>query len=174
MKNTPSMASLQDEIQILRAKLYDDVTRLPNRTLFFDRLEQAIMRAKREISVLGLLVLDVTTLQDKALLKTIADSLTNCVRETDSTAYLGGDEFAIILAGISKYEDAASISEKIIAALAEIQSHGNRIDISIGIGLYPIDGNSLEKLFSNTSVATDASKQNGNNNSTYFSSISGY
>lgn len=162
----------------------DEVTQLPNQTLFLDRLDQGILRAKREISVLGLLVFHLSGINEinessgravgDKLLEEIAEKLSSCFRETDSIARLGNDEFAVILPAISKYEDAAAISEKIIAALSnsfEIQGQAYQIGASIGIGLYPTDGSSMEKLLHNTTVAMEISRQRGNNNFTYFAGI---
>ena len=106
---------------------FDDLTGLPNRVLFYDRLNKLLSRAKRDNLLFALLVLDLDRFKDvndtlghnvgDLLLRMTAKRLINCLREADTVARLGGDEFAIILAGINEPQNAAASAQRIITCL---------------------------------------------------------
>lgn len=132
---------------------HDSLTGLPNRNLFTDRLRQALARAARRGGSFALLCLDLDqfkALNDRHghaagddLLRTVALRLTQCVREEDTVARLGGDEFALILADIARREDVQKVLDKILAAVREevaVEAHGVSISASIGVSVFPDDG----------------------------------
>ncbi len=137
----------------------DALTGLPNRTLFGERIVAAIAGAKRRSEGLALLFLDLNEFKrindtlghsvgDEALIET-AMCLTNAVREVDTVARYGGDEFLVLLSDVSQRSDALLVAEKIIAALAAPRIIGKnvlRLTGSIGISLYPEDGEDPQTL----------------------------
>jgi diguanylate cyclase (GGDEF)-like protein/PAS domain S-box-containing protein len=153
---------------------HDSLTGLPNVLLFNDRLNQAISLAKRGSRQVALLYLDLDkfkpvndTLGHTAgdeLLKGVAARIRHQVRESDTVARVGGDEFTVILAGVARREDAATVAKKIIAALAvpfQLGSQKQRVDIgtSIGIALYPADARGADALVKAADAAMYSAKQ---------------
>jgi len=138
---------------------HDALTGLPNRFLFSERFRHAMVRAKRASHLVGLLYLDLDRFKPvndllghkcgDMLLQAVAKRLKRSVREEDMIARLGGDEFAVILEHLSRPRDAAATARKILHALARpvlLQGHQARITASIGISVYPIDGDDVETL----------------------------
>ncbi|HWH49068.1 MAG TPA: EAL domain-containing protein [Burkholderiales bacterium] len=153
---------------------YDVLTGLPNRSLFYDRLRQAIVRARREQTMVGLMFLDLDrfkqindTLGHAAgdrVLKTIADRLKSFLREIDTIARLGGDEFTVIIEGVSDPVQVASVAEKIRAALLEpivLDGRDMLVSASVGITLYPRDAEDIEHLVKNADIAMYQAKNRG-------------
>ena len=170
-----------DERKTLEEKLesmahYDALTGLPNRALFFDRLAQAITQSKRSQGLFALMFVDLDGFKavndtfghdtGDALLKAVSEHLLECVRESDTVARMGGDEFTIILRAIHGPEDAAHVAEKILATLAapyHLLGHECRIGASLGIVLYPEHGKNAEELLSQADDAMYAVKKAGKN-----------
>jgi len=138
---------------------HDALTGLPNRSFFSERLRHAMVRAKRADHWVALLYLDLDgfkPVNDKLghqcgdkLLQTVARRLQRLVREADTVARLGGDEFAVILEQLSRPQDAAPTARKLLEALARpyaLDGHKARITASIGITVYPLDGEDVETL----------------------------
>ncbi|MDD4930118.1 MAG: diguanylate cyclase [Gallionella sp.] len=155
---------------------YDALTGLPNRALFYDRLKQALLLAKRSQEGLGLLYMDLDgfkkindTLGHHAgdlLLKKVADRLSGCVRESDTVARLGGDEFTIILNETHKHEDVSVIATKIIEAIAvpyDLDGQPAKIGISIGIARYAADADTADELMMRADEAMYQAKSVGKN-----------
>lgn len=162
---------------------FDSLTGLPNRTLFRDRLAQAMERARRSGQPLALMFLDLDrfkTINDSLghdagdeLLKQVADSLGHCLRRTDSLAFagstvsrLGGDEFTILAEIRQVPADAAHIAERVLAALRnpfQIRDHEVYISTSVGIVIYPKDGTDLDGLLKQADVAMYRAKELGRN-----------
>lgn len=150
----------------------DPLTGLPNRTLLLDRLAKAISNAKRHGHRLALLFLDLNNFKlindtfghasgDRAL-QLVADCLTSQVRETDTVSRHGGDEFLILLAEVTQAADAALIAEKVNAALgaySQIDGHLIRLTASIGISVYPEDGEDAKTLIDRADAAMYLAKQ---------------
>ncbi len=151
------------EEQIRKLAYFDALTGLPNRVLFMDRMEQALARAHRDETGFSLLFLDLDgfkavndNLGHKAgdqVLRLVAERLRGCVREVDTTARMGGDEFTIILPGVTRRGQASAVVEKICAAIEEPMMVGDgearcscQIGASIGVALHPEDGVDLESL----------------------------
>jgi len=168
----------QFEERIRRLANYDSLTALPNRALFYDRLSQAINLAQRNRNELALLYLDLDRFKSvndtrghdagDAVLKDAAGRIQAQVRESDTVARIGGDEFAIILPRIAAAEDAAIVANKVIDAMranfALGESGSDRIAIgaSVGIAVYPRDGADLDTLFKAADSAMYKAKRLGN------------
>ena len=168
----------QFEERIRRLANYDNLTGLPNRMLFFDRLGQAINLAQRNRHELALLYLDLDRFKSvndtrehdagDEVLKGAADRIQAQVRESDTVARIGGDEFAVVLPKIASPQDAAIVAGKIIDALCASFPPGDaeheKIDIgaSAGIAIFPRDGEDMEALFKAADSAMYKAKQSGN------------
>jgi diguanylate cyclase (GGDEF)-like protein len=165
----------QERIQ--RVAHHDSLTGLPNRLLFDDRLNQAISLAKRNSRQFALLYLDLDrfkpvndTLGHTAgdeLLKAVATRIRRQVRESDTVARVGGDEFIVILPDIAGREEAETVARKIVAVLAtpfQLGSQKQSVDIgtSIGIAVYPADARDADALVKAADAAMYRAKQAGN------------
>jgi len=170
-----------DEELIRYQANYDSLTGLPNRNLFLDRINIALKRAKRNNKQLALLMLDLDrfkwindTLGHKngdIILQETATRLTKSVRGSDTVARLGGDEFAIILTELTHYSDAEVIANKIFSVFKPtlmLDGHEIHISGSIGITLYPGDGDTVESLQMNADSAMYSAKEDGRNRYHYF------
>ena len=155
---------------------YDDLTCLPNRRLFSDRLAQAMKESSRSGMPLALLFLDLDLFKEvndtlghnmgDLLLQEAAWRLSGCVRETDTVARLSGDEFTILLANLTDLAVVERIAEKISIALAEPFQLGEElvfISVSTGITLYPNDAGTIDDLFKYADQAMYAAKALGRN-----------
>ncbi len=161
---------------------HDVLTELPNRILLSERLSRAIGLAKRHRLQVALLYLDLDdfkTINDSLghavgdlLLRSVADRLNECVRNTDTVCRQGGDEFVVLLSEVEKPEDATRVAEKILTALAEpyhIYPHELHITASIGVSLYPDHGKDEPTLLNNADMAMYHAKQGGHNRYRLFS-----
>lgn len=155
---------------------YDTLTRLPNRALFGDRLRQAMAQSDKDELMTAMLLVDLDRFKNindtlghaagDTMLKAVAERIKGCVRERDTVARLGGDEFAVILTGVSKESTAVSVAKKIIEAIYPPVKHGHfelRSTASVGITLYPIDGDKPNQLLKNAEIAMYHAKEGGNN-----------
>lgn len=142
-----------------RMAQYDELTGLPNRACFRDRLDTALARVRRNGGRVALLYVDLDRFKQvndtyghsggDQLLRAVADRLTHCVRDTDTVARLGGDEFVVLLESIAEAEDARRVVDKIRAAFEQpmqIAEHSLDIGLSIGTALYPEDGDAEAQL----------------------------
>jgi diguanylate cyclase (GGDEF)-like protein/PAS domain S-box-containing protein len=152
--------------------LHDALTGLPNRTLFSDRLQQALLTVQRTQQGLAILLIDLDRFKDvndtlghehgDALLQEIAARLRSVLREADTVARLGGDEFAILPSGVLAGEGLGATAEKILEALRQpIQLLGNTVDVdaSIGVARYPEDGDEANVLLRRADVAMYQAKR---------------
>ena len=171
----------KNEELIWRQANYDPLTGLPNRRLFADRLQQELIKARREQTVLALLFIDLDHFKDvndslghevgDALLIDAAKRLSHCVRQSDTVARLGGDEFTIIVTDLSDSRDISSIARSIIASLEQpFELAGNSLSVSasIGIALYPTDTENYEDLLRYADQAMYAAKNKGRNGYCFF------
>jgi diguanylate cyclase (GGDEF)-like protein/PAS domain S-box-containing protein len=170
-------------LEISRVAQHDLLTNLPNRTLFNDRLAQAISLAERQRKQLAVLFVDLDQFKrindslghavgDK-LLRSVAGRLMACVRRSDTVCRLGGDEFVILLSQVEHAEDAAISARKILRAVASPHIIDNRsLDISVSIGgsTYPGEGQDAESLISQADTAMYEAKQHGRNGYQFFRS----
>ena len=156
---------------------YDALTHLPNRALFDDRLRRALAAAKREQKGLALMFIDLDKFKPvndtyghavgDLLLQQAAQRIQDCLRESDTAARIGGDEFVILLPSIEAAMDATMVAEKIRLALSQpfaIAEHMLNISSSIGIAVYPEHGNEEKLLVKNADIAMYHAKKNGRNN----------
>jgi diguanylate cyclase (GGDEF)-like protein len=165
------------EMQVQHLAHHDVLTDLPNRVLLSARMEQSLALARRDRTMLALLFIDLDLLKPVNdayghdvgdwLLKEVANRLRAVlVRETDTAARFGGDEFVVLLPRINKRQDAGVVAQKIHDALAQPFSLGwytVNISASIGISLYPYDGDDVESLLRNADAAMYSVKHTGRN-----------
>jgi len=157
---------------LMRSACHDELTGLPNRRLFFDRIRTAVARARRCHSRLGLLYVDVDDFKQvndrhghavgDALLREVAARLVECARESDTVARLGGDEFVLLLEDLHAPEDAEHCAAKIRAALAQpvpTLCAPLRIGASIGIALFPDHADQVETLLMHADTGMYATKR---------------
>jgi diguanylate cyclase (GGDEF)-like protein len=161
---------------------HDPLTALPNRVLFMDRLSQAMQRVRYHRRLVAVLFLDLDNFKQvndtlghgigDLLLKAVSKRFENCVREGDTVARLGGDEFTLILENIAHADDVPKVTQKILEVFAapfQIQGHELFITASIGISLYPQDGEDPETLVKYADSAMYLAKEQGRNNFQQFS-----
>jgi diguanylate cyclase (GGDEF)-like protein len=155
---------------------HDPLTTLANRVLFRDRMIHAVAMAKRKKQVVGLALCGLdrfkeasTTFGQKAgdvLLKEAADRIKKCLREVDTPARLGGDEFTCLLEGINSRADMEIVGDRILKAFAEpwaIEKQEASVTVSLGLVVYPLDGQEINDLFASAKVAMDSAKEAGGN-----------
>ncbi len=161
----------------LRYLAYHDVlTGLANRKQFHERLSQFLDWARSSDQMMALMFLDLDGFKQvndtlghdtgDQLLKIAANRLTTCLRSGDLASRLGGDEFTVILSGMPQVDYAARVAEKILEALSEvfvIDGHNVFVTVSIGISLYPLDGEVDEVLIKKADAAMYRAKQLGRN-----------
>jgi diguanylate cyclase (GGDEF)-like protein/PAS domain S-box-containing protein len=177
------VTSVQDVTEAKRAqeKLehqanHDALSGLPNRTLFYDRLTQALTAAPRNNAILAVLTVGIDRFKavndtlgyhlGDQLLQEAARRLGQTVRAGDTVARLGGDEFAIVLGDLSKTENAGHVAQKIVQTMAEpfaLQGSEVYATASIGIALYPEDGKEGDALLMNADAAMRRAKEVGRN-----------
>jgi diguanylate cyclase (GGDEF)-like protein/PAS domain S-box-containing protein len=155
---------------------HDALTSLPNRKMFYECLHQSLERASSNQQLVALLFLDLDGFKSindtfghnvgDLLLKTVASRLKKCLRGSDTISRLGGDEFTVILPAIPGREEAAKVAEKICDAMMEpfiLEEHTVSVTTSIGISLYPIDGQDPDILVKNSDTAMYRAKECGKN-----------
>ncbi|MET0084196.1 MAG: EAL domain-containing protein [Sedimenticola sp.] len=164
----------QSEERLEHLAHYDPLTELPNRMLFQDRLTHAIAQCRRNNGQLALLFVDLDRFKSvndsfghevgDQLLVAVAERLQRCVREGDTIARLGGDEFVVIISNLADPSDAVRVAEHLVSTLREpfyIQRNECFIGSSIGIGIYPDDGDDSETLSRNADTAMYRAKMQG-------------
>ena len=184
----------QSEREIYRLAYFDSLTGLANRVLFKDRLTQALAHASRYHSTLAVLFLDLDRFKvindtlghniGDLLLKQVAGRLTESVRHSDSVsrsvdkeenhslARLGGDEFTVLLTNLRDVQDAGTVARRIVEAMANPFSIEGReifVTISVGIAIFPVDGESIDALLKNADSAMYHAKEKGRNNFQFYS-----
>jgi diguanylate cyclase (GGDEF)-like protein/PAS domain S-box-containing protein len=155
---------------------HDLLTGLPNRTLFMDRLELSITQARRRNQRIGVMFLDIDRfklindtyghLEGDQLLKEFSQRVRNCLRSGDTLARQGGDEFTVLLPDVSNSTDVAFIAQKMLAELRRpftVAGADFIATASIGIALYPEDGDTPEELLRNADIAMYQTKSQGKN-----------
>lgn len=173
--------SMAEEIDTAKARMahlaqHDALTDLPNRILLNDRLVQALALAQRQRKHVAVMFLDLDRFKNindslghavgDRLLQSVARRLTATVRNSDTVCRQGGDEFVILLADVAQAEDAASSAQKILTALAashRIDHFELHVTVSIGISIYPDDGQDAETLIKNADTAMYQAKESGRN-----------
>ncbi|MFJ3047701.1 putative bifunctional diguanylate cyclase/phosphodiesterase [Herbaspirillum chlorophenolicum] len=177
-KLASSLAEANEELT--QMVLHDHLTKLPNRTLLEDRLTQAINKASRSKGRFALMFMDLDgfkAINDSLghhigdrLLVEVAQRLSNVMRAHDTVARLGGDEF-VILVELDKPDDAMPVAEKLVEAVNQpfmVEKHELRVSASIGIAIYPDDGNTRHDLVINADAAMYHTKRSGRNGYNFF------
>ena len=167
-------ARKRGEEVVWRRANYDELTGLPNRRLFTDRLKQTLGRAARHSNCMAVLFIDLDGFKPvndlyghqtgDELLKQVATRMDLCLREEDTVARQGGDEFVVLLATIHSEREALAVAEKLLTALHspfQIEEHTINIGASIGVALFPQDGDTAEVLIGNADSAMYAAKEAG-------------
>jgi len=162
---------------------YDGLTGLPNRLLYFDRLDQALAWAHRNGQLVVVLLLDLDRFKNindtlghdvgDGVLQAVAERISACVRDGDTVARLGGDEFVLLLSNITEDRDIPPIAEKVLDAVEKpVVWEGRELFVtaSIGISRYPRDGKDAQALLKNADTAMYRAKEQGKNNFQLYSS----
>ena len=162
---------------------YDSLTRLPNRAFFNERLRKAMSQADATDLMVGVLLIDLDRFKyindtighaaGDTMLKAAGKRINNCIRKSDTVARLGGDEFAVILTGVAKDKIAISVAKKIIEAMhppVMAGHHEMHSTASIGLTLYPVDGDKPNQLLKNAEIAMFQAKDSGHNTYRVFTS----
>ncbi|MDX8386681.1 MAG: EAL domain-containing protein [Gallionella sp.] len=155
---------------------HDTLTGLPNRTLLNDRLNNSIKRAKRQGGILGIMFIDLDQFKEindslghsigDRLLQTATKKITHCLRQCDTLARFGGDEFIVILNELNDKKDAIKVARKINEVMSQsiaIDGHKLFATASVGIATYPHDGITTDTLIKNADIAMYSAKQQGRN-----------
>jgi diguanylate cyclase (GGDEF)-like protein len=175
----------RSEEQVRELAYFDPLTNLPNRRMLMDRLYLALAQARRHHYSMAIMFLDLDrfkhvndTLGHAAgdeLLRQVAARLTACMRTGDTVARPGGDEFVVVLPEIAHPEDAALVAEKIFASLKEpivVANHPLRVTTSIGIAIYPVDGDDdLQDLMRKADMAMYSAKEAGRNGYRFYGAL---
>ena len=165
------------EARLVHLAHYDALTGLPSRTLFRDRATHAILHAARVGRLLAVLYLDLDhfkPVNDRLgheagdqVLKIAAQRITGCLRATDTASRVGGDEFVVVLSDLLNTNDAFGVAKDVLAALAkpfELSGKAIRITVSVGVAIYPADGEDLDSLVKEADDAMYRAKKRGRNN----------
>ncbi|MEG4516062.1 MULTISPECIES: CHASE2 domain-containing protein [unclassified Microcoleus] len=166
----------QKNAELSHQAYHDALTGLANRQMFYECLHKSLEIASSTQELVALLFLDLDGFKSindtlghnvgDLLLKTVASRLKKCLRGSDTISRLGGDEFTVILPAIPGREEAAKVAEKICDAIMQpfiLEEHTVSVTTSIGISLYPIDGQEPEMLVKNADVAMYRAKESGKN-----------
>jgi len=173
----------EQQEKLLYQAYYDSLTGLPNRRLFYDRLQQGIEKAKRNGEKMALLFIDLDRFKEindslghdagDEVLQIVAERLSKLIRAEDSLSRLGGDEFTILMQNLKQGQDASVLAQKIFKSLAkEMIIEGNKLYVScsIGISLFPDDGELAQNLLKYADSAMYKAKAEGRNDFQFYSS----
>ncbi len=165
-------AAAQALEQAAQSTVLDALTRLPNRSALLDRFAQAAAEAKRHRTRVAVLFLDLDDFKQindtrghafgDRVLRHVADRLVSVVREVDTVCRYGGDEFVVLLAALSQPGDAQTVAEKLIAVIgtpAELEGHAVSLTASVGVAIYPDDGEDVDTLVARADAAMYQTKR---------------
>ena len=173
----------RDEEKIRYLATHDPLTGLPNRALFVEKLSSMLKLAQRHQKKMAVFFIDLDRfkrindtlghLVGDRLLQLVANKFRSCLRETDTIARIGGDEFTVILHDIANAAEAEPVAKKIVSALSvpihRLEGHELVVTPSIGISIYPDDGRDVETLLKHSDVAMYRAKSEGKNTYRFFS-----
>jgi diguanylate cyclase (GGDEF)-like protein/PAS domain S-box-containing protein len=161
---------------------HDELTELPNRSLFRQNLNKALQRAERSGRMLSILFFDLDRFKNindslghdagDEVLRAVAERLTACVRKIDMVARFGGDEFAVLTEGLTAEDQASTVARKILEALSKpmiLAGRQYRPAASIGISTYPTDGRDAQALLKNADIAMYRAKEEGRGTFQFYS-----
>jgi diguanylate cyclase (GGDEF)-like protein/PAS domain S-box-containing protein len=176
------MARKQAEARVRRLAHYDELTGLPNRSMFHQRVGRALARARRRGRQLAILFIDLDRFKNindtlghdagDRVLDEIAARLRGCLRETDTVGRLGGDEFVVLIEEVADPAEVALVAQKVLAEVARPIALGAQevhITASIGISTYPADSEDMQGLMKNADIAMYRAKEQGKNNYQFYS-----
>ena len=165
------------EEKLLHQATHDSLTGLPNRALLSDRISQAIVHAKRLNTHAAVIFIDLDhfkLVNDSAghvvgdeLLKVMAERLATYVREGDTLARMGGDEFLVVLEGIASQQEATNAAEKLLHAVSQpfmLKDHEFELTASVGVSFFPEDGQDVTSLIKAADISMYHAKEHGRNN----------
>jgi diguanylate cyclase (GGDEF)-like protein/PAS domain S-box-containing protein len=171
------------EKQLIHTATHDPLTGLTNRLVFYDRIAVELARARRNQTKLALIYIDLDRFKiindtqghssGDQLLKAVAERLKSLLRETDTLARMGGDEFMYILPEVESLKDADRIAEKVLDAIRKpflLDGQLQSITASIGTAVYPMDGKDAETLMKNADLAMYFAKDKGRDKHLHFTS----
>ena len=163
---------------------HDELTELPNRSLFRQALNKALQRAERSGKMLSVLFFDLDRFKNindslghdagDEVLRAVAERLTACVRKIDVAARFGGDEFAVLTEGLTAEDQAGTVARKILEALSKpmiLAGRQYRPAASIGISTYPTDGRDVQSLLKNADIAMYRAKEEGRGTFQFYSEM---
>ena len=163
---------------------HDELTGLPNRSLFRQALDKALQRAERSGKMLSILFFDLDRFKNindslghdagDEVLRAVAERLTACVRKIDMVARFGGDEFAVLTEGLTAEDQASTVARKILEALSKpmiLAGRQYRPAASIGISTYPTDGRDVQSLLKNADIAMYRAKEEGRGTFQFYSEM---
>jgi diguanylate cyclase (GGDEF)-like protein/PAS domain S-box-containing protein len=178
---TDITAEIEAERRAQYLALHDPLTELPNRELFGERLEQAVATVSRRGDMAAVICVDLDRFKDvndllghaagDLLIKGCAERLQACVRETDTVARIGGDEFAIVQVGLEQPDGAQRLCRRVLEALAapfDLDGHEVLVTCSVGIALVPLDGSIPGRLLQSADIALYRAKEEGRNTFRFF------
>lgn len=168
--------------EVISYQAYHDIlTDLPNRMLFKDRLGLAVIQAKRKLAELAVMFIDLDRfklvndtlghVKGDELLQQVANRLKECLRRGDTLARQGGDEFTIVLPELRDRQDAKVIADKFLESLHlpfDLDGHEVHISASIGIAIYPTDGETIDELLRHADIAMYQVKALGKNGHSFY------
>jgi diguanylate cyclase (GGDEF)-like protein/PAS domain S-box-containing protein len=176
------MARKQAEARVLRLAHYDELTGLPNRSMFHQRVVRALGRARRRARQLAILFIDLDRFKNindtlghdagDRVLDEIASRLRGCLRETDTVGRLGGDEFVVLIEEVADPAQVALVAQKVLAEVARpivLDQQEVHITASIGISTYPADSEDMQNLMKNADISMYRAKELGKNNYQFYS-----
>ncbi len=153
---------------------HDPLTDLPNRLLFQDRLDQALARARRAQTLVAVVFLDLDRFKGvndfyghafgDLVLRAAAQRTVGCIRESDTAARIGGDEFALVIPDLHEPQDAVTVTEKVVRSLSQpLVVEGKSVDVSAsaGVALYPLDAIDPDRLIKAADAAVYRAKEGG-------------
>ena len=171
----------ESEQRLEHLAYHDALTDLPNRSLFRDRLQQALRKCERDRQAVALLFIDLDRFKEvndglghvagDRLLIEAARRITSCVRNSDTVARLGGDEFTVMLQGVENRDAVAGIARNVTEALAapfDLDGHSVQVSASVGVAMYPDDAADPDTLTEAADLAMYAAKSKGKNRFSFF------
>lgn len=170
------------EKKLKQSATHDLLTGLPNRLLFLDRLNQAILKSKRSAHTFGLVFIDLDHFKrvndnfghevGDQILQAVANRLTATLRAEDTVSRMGGDEFILLINHLSQPKDLQPVVKKVLQNLShpyQVEEHSLMCTVSMGIALFPTGGSTSQELIRNADRAMYKAKNDGGSRYTYYS-----